>query len=148
MPSKRNLVAATLSCLAGLVLIISGTSGPIGIYLIILDKLPLFINDTLILSVTAFVALFLIVLSSLGGFTVILGGYMVFRSHITTGKLLIGLGAGVGIPWLLFMLFTVMATQELSSVITQHSVTGWIGIIASFVARLIAKKPARHNVPS
>jgi hypothetical protein len=146
MPSKRNLVAATLSFLAGLVLIVSGTNGPIGIYLIILDKLPLFINDTLILSVTAFVALFLIVLSSLGGFTVIIGGYLVYKSHITTGKLLIGLGAGVGIPWLIFMLFTVMASQELSSVITQHSVTGWIGIIASFVARLIAKKPARHNV--
>ena len=148
MPSKRNLVAATLSFLAGLVLIVSGTSGPIGIYLIILDKLPLFINDTLILSVTAFVALFLIVLSSLGGFTVMIGGYLVYKNHITTGKLLIGLGAGVGIPWLIFMLFTVMATQELSSVITQHSLAGWIGIIASFVARLIAEKPTRHNVPN
>lgn len=147
MLDKRNLIAATLSVLAGLRLIVSGTSGPIGIYVTILKKLPLFINDTFILSVTAIIALFLIVLSSLGGFTVILGGYLVFKRHVTTGKLLIGLGAGVGIPWLLFMLFTVMATQELSSIIAQHSATDWIGIIVSFIARSIAKKPARHDVP-
>jgi len=127
-----------LSIVGGILLIVSGTSGPIGIFLIILERLPLFIKDTLILTITAMVALFLIILSLLGGFTVILGGYLTYRNHIGTGKMLIGLGAGVGIPWFLYILVTIMVTQEATAIIAQHTIAGWTGIILSFIARSIA----------
>jgi hypothetical protein len=128
-----------LSILGGILLLISGTSGQIGISLVILEQLPLFIKDTLIQTMATIVALFLIILSSLGGFTVILGGYLVYKRHVGTGKLLIGLGAGVGIPWLLFILFTLAMTQKVTAVTAQHSILGWSGIIFSFIARSIAK---------
>ena len=135
---KASLLSFILSIPGGILLIISGTSGPIGIFLTILEKLPQFINDPLILNITAIVTLFLIILSSLGGFTVILGGYLIYKNHKGTGKMLLGLGAGVGVPWLLFILFTIMVTQEVTSIIAQHSIVGWIGITLSFIARSIA----------
>jgi len=140
MPEKRNLLVLVLSICGGGLLIVSGTRGPIGIYEAILQNLPLFIKDPLVLLMATVMALILVILSSLGGLTVIVGGYLIYKGHVTTGKLMIGLGAGVGIPWLLFILFTLMITQGLTSVITQHSITGWMGIIISFIARLIAKK--------
>jgi hypothetical protein len=136
---KTNLLVFVLSIVGGILLIVSGTSGPMGIFLIILEKLPLFIKDALILTITAMVALFLIVLSSLGGFTVILGGYLIYKKHIGTGKMLIGLGAGVGIPWFLYILITIMVTREATAIIEQHSIVGWIGIVLSFIARNIAR---------
>jgi hypothetical protein len=139
MSLRTNLLAFALSVLSGVLLIVSGTRGPIGIFLVILEQLPLFIKDALIQTIAAVVALFLIILSSLGGFTVILGGYLVYRNHGGTGKLLIGLGAGVGIPWLLFMLFTVAMTQQVTAVTAQHNILGWVGIILAFIARNIAR---------
>jgi hypothetical protein len=139
MSLRTNLLAFALSVLSGVLLIVSGTRGPIGIFLVILEQLPLFIKDALIQTIAAVVALFLIILSSLGGFTVILGGYLVYKNHVGTGKLLIGLGAGVGIPWLLFMLFTVAMTQQVTAVTAQHNILGWVGIILAFIARNIAR---------
>lgn len=139
MSLRTNLLAFVLSVLGGVLLIVSGTRGPIGIFLVILEQLPLFIKDALIQTIAAVVALFLIILSSLGGFTVILGGYLVYKNHVGTGKLLIGLGAGVGIPWLLFMLFTVAMTQQVTAVTAQHNILGWVGIILAFIARNIAR---------
>ena len=139
MPLKINSLAFVLSIVGGILLIVSGTRGPIGIFLIILEKLPQFIKDALILTITAGIVLSLIILSSLGGFTVIFGGYMVYKEHIGTGKLLIGLGAGVGIPWLLYILFATAVTQDATAVIAQHSIVGWAGILLSFIARSIAR---------
>ena len=136
---KTSLLVFVLSVVGGILLIISGTQGPAAIFLLILEKLPLFIEDTLIQTIAAAIALFLIILSSLGGFTVMFGGYLVYKNHIGTGKLLVGLGAGVGIPWLLFILFTVAMTQQVTAVTAQHSILGWIGIILSFVSRSIAR---------
>ena len=139
MSLRINLLASLLSVLAGVLLIVSGTQGPIGIFLVILEQIPLFIKDALIQTIVAAIALFLIVLSSLGGFTVLLGGYLLYKNHVGTGKLLIGLGAGVGIPWLLFILFTVAMTQQITAVTAQHSILGWVGIILAFIARNIAR---------
>jgi hypothetical protein len=136
---KTNSLGFVLSIIGGTLLIVSGTRGPIGIFMIILQKLPLFIKDALVLAITTAAALILVVISSLGGFTVILGGYLIYKKHVGTGKLLIGLGAGVGIPWLLYILFTIMATQEVTAIIAQHSIVGWTGIIISFIARIIAR---------
>jgi hypothetical protein len=138
-PSKRNLIAAILAAVAGILLIVSGTQGPIGIYQLILQKLPTFISDALLLSIARTVALILISISLLGGFVVITGALLVYKGHSITGKLAIGLGAGAGIPWLILLLVALATTVDTSSILAQHSVVGWIGIIAAFVARFTAK---------
>lgn len=139
MPKNRNLIAFALSIIAGVLLIISGTRGPIGIYELILQKLPMFIKSELLLSIAGTIALILITISLIGGFVVIAGGYLIYKGHGTTGQLAIGLGSGVGIPWLILILLTLVTAQDTSSVLTQHSIIGWIGIITALAARFIAK---------
>ncbi len=138
-PTKRNLASFLVSIFAGILLIFSGTHGPVGLYEALLQELSSLSKDTLILSVATLIAAILIVISSLGGVTVVVGGYLVFKNHTRTGKLVIGLGAGAGIPLFLFLLFTVLTTRQLGPVIAQHSVAGWIGILSAFAARTIAK---------
>jgi hypothetical protein len=139
LPQSRNLVAFVLSVAAGILLIVSGTRGPIGIYELILQKLPTFINSAVLLSIVRAIALFLISISLLGGFVVIAGGYLIYKGHGTTGKLAIGLGAGAGIPWLILILLTLVTAHDTSSILAQHSIVGWIGIITALAARFIAK---------
>lgn len=143
MSSKRNLIAFVIAIAAGSILVVSGTRGPLGIYQLVLEQLPSFTDNALLLAAVALVLLFLIIMSSLGGFVVIFGGYLIFRNHISTGRLTIGLGAGVGVPWLLFMLLTVAVTQDFTSLIAQHSLVGWTGIILSFIARYVGKASKR-----
>jgi len=139
MPQARNLIAAVLSVVAGILLIISGTRGPIGIYEFILQKLPLVIKNELLLSIAGTIALVLMSISLLGGFVVIAAGYLIYRGHGTIGKLAISLGSGAGIPWLILILLALVAARDTSSVLAQHSIIGWIGIITALAARFIAK---------
>jgi hypothetical protein len=139
MPQDRNLIAAVLAIVAGTLLVVSGTRGPIGIYQFILQKLPSIINNELLLSIVGAIALVLIIISLLGGFIVIVAGYLIYRGHGTTGKLLIGLGAGAGIPWLVLILLTLVTAQDPSSVLALHSAIGWMGIITALAARFLAK---------
>lgn len=133
------MIAVGLAIVAGILLIVSGTRGPSGLFEIILQKLSQFTNDATILFIASTIALILIILSSIGGFIVIAGGCLIFVNHIRTGKFAISMGAGVGIPWLIFIILTLIATQELQPIIAEHSIVGWIGIGLAFVARILAK---------
>jgi hypothetical protein len=138
LPQGRRTIAAALSVVAGILMIVSGTQGPIGIYQFILQKLPEFVNNGLLLSIAKTAVLLLLGVSLLGGFVVITGGYLIFRGHNTTGKLAIGLGAGVGLPWLIFLIIALVSSPDASSVLAQHSFIGWAGVIFAFIARYIA----------
>ena len=102
MPKGRNIVAAALSAVAGILLVVSGTRGPIGVYQFILEELPKFVSIEPLPSIARVVVLVLLGMSLLGGFVVIMGGCLIFTGHGTSGRLAISLGAGVGIPWLIF----------------------------------------------
>lgn len=138
MTETRNLAAAALSFLAGILLIVSGTQGPVAVYELVLQNLSTFVADSALLSVLTITVLILIGLSSLGGLSVMIAGYMIYRNHVTTGKIMIGLGAGVGIPWLIMIVFSFAVTRELMSITAQHSLVGWIGVMLAFIARTIA----------
>lgn len=135
----RNLSAFALSLVAGILLIVSGTHGPVALYQLILQELASITTDSFILSIAATIASILIGLSSFGGFIVMLGGFLIYRNHSRTGKLAIALGTGVGITWLLFVLFTLMTSGQVLSLIAQHSFLGWVGIALAFVAIIVAK---------
>jgi len=135
----RRWVAVVLSVVAGVLLLLSGIRGPVGTYELVREQLPLFIQNQQVLQLADIVALVLIAISLAGGLSVLAGAYLIYRNHVGTGKLLIGLGAGVGIPWLIMLAITLITTQQVAAVIAQYSSIGWIGVILAFVSRTIAK---------
>ncbi len=139
MARSRNVVAAGLSLVAGVLFLVSGTHGPIGTYEFILQNLPALTNDELILSVARTGALVLITISLLGDFILLAGAYLLWRDHGRAGKLAIGLGTGAGIPWVVFTLVTLVTTGGPASVLAQYSTLGWVGFLMALAARFIAK---------
>ncbi len=138
MWQKRNLIAFIISIVAGILLLVSGTRGPSGIFELIVQQLPSFIDNSFVLSLASVAILVLITLSWVGGIIVIFGGYLVFKNHIRTGKLIIGLGGGIGIPWLIFILFQLLVTSDITGILAQHSIVGWAGMLLAYLARTIA----------
>jgi hypothetical protein len=133
----RNFLSFTISVPAGMLLLLKGITGPIETYAWLLNYLSSgIITNELIQSIITTTLLILIFISSLGGIAVVAGGFFVWKNHITMGKLLISLGAGVGFLWVLFLIFTLASTGDLFS---QYSVIGWAGLILAFIARLLAK---------
>jgi hypothetical protein len=128
-----------LAAVAGALLLISGIRGPTGTYELVREQLPIFIQNQQLLQVADAIALILIVISLAGGLSVLAGAFLIYKNHVGTGKLLIGLGAGVGIPWLIMLAISLVPTGQVAAVIAQHSSIGWIGVILAFVARSIAK---------
>jgi hypothetical protein len=137
MSGVRNVLSFVLSVPAGILLLLKGITGPTEAYSWLLDYLSSgVITDELILAVVTTVLLVLIFISSLGGIAVIAGGILVWKEHVSTGRLLISLGAGVGFIWVLFLLFTLASTGDLFS---QYSVVGLTGLVLAFLADLVAK---------
>lgn len=139
MSNGKRSVAFILAVFAGVLLLASGIHGPTGTYQLIIDQLPHFIQNQLILQIANTLALILITISLAGGLAVIAGGILILMNRVGTGKLAIGLGAGVGIPWLIMLAVTLITTQQVAAVVAEYSTTGWAGIILAFVARTIAK---------
>lgn len=131
---KKNLTILLLSFLSGILLIIAGTTGSVGVYGAVLSALIQSSQETIVRSVLEWIALTLVLLASLGGFSVILGGYLIYKSQMRLGKLIIGLGIGVGIPGLLLAVSAGIATQDFSVVIAQHGIIGWTGIALAILA--------------
>jgi hypothetical protein len=137
---SRNAVSFVLSVPAGILLLLKGVSGPTETYRLLLDYLSSgIITDEMVQSVITAALLVLITISSLGGLAVLAGGFLIWKNHVFTGKLLISLGAGVGALWVVFLLITVVTTGEFYSTISEYSLVGWSGLILAFLARLIAK---------
>ena len=139
MPNTKRSIAFILAVIAGVLLLISGIHGPTGTYQLIIDQLPQFIQNQQILQITNTLALILITISLAGGLAVIAGGILILMNRVGTGKWVIGLGAGVGIPWLIMLAITLITTQQVAAVVAEYSTIGWAGIILAFAARSIAK---------
>jgi len=136
MSGFRKVLSFVLSVPAGILLLLKGITGPTEAYSWLLNYLNSgVITDEFILTVVTTVLLVLIFISSLGGIAVIAGGVLVWKDHVSTGRLLISLGAGVGILWVIFLLFTFASTGDLFS---QYSVMGLTGLILAFLALLVA----------
>ena len=139
MPKIVRIVAFVLAVVAGVLLLISGIHGPTETYQLIIDNLPLFIQDQQILQIANMVALILITISLAGGLAVIAGGILILANRVGIGRLLIGLGAGIGIPWLIMLAITLITTGQVASVLAEYSTTGWVGLILALIAGAIAK---------
>ena len=78
-------------------------------------------------------------MSLAGGLTVIIGGITILINHVTTGRILIGLGSGAGILMLIILAITLITTQQIAALIAEYSTIGWTGILLAFIAIFIAK---------
>ena len=139
MSVGRRWVAVVLAAVAGVLLLVSGVRGPVGTFELVRERLPMFIENAQVLQVVNAVALVLIVISLAGGLSVLAGAFLIYKNHVGTGKLLIGLGAGVGIPWLILLAVTLITSGQVAAVVAQHSSIGWVGVILAFAARTVAK---------
>jgi len=139
MLTGRRLTAIALSVLSGVILLVSGTRASTSGYSFVLQELSTLTVDQTLISAVTIVITVLIALSYLGGILVILGGYLLYRNHVGTARFIIALGAGVGIPWLVFVALPLLLTQGPVAVVAEHSILGWIGLLLSFAAIVIAK---------
>jgi hypothetical protein len=83
-------------------------------------------------------------LASLGGNIVIIGGFLLTIDRVTTGKILIGLGAGMGIFGLVIQIGTLVYTTGLGAALNwleafATTMSGG-GVLATIAARMIARK--------
>jgi len=133
MVKKKN-GAMIIAILAGLLLLISGISG-LATWETIQDFVTTHIIDNYIVEIVFAILLFI---ASLGGISVIIGGILIGKDKIGTGKFLIMLGAGLGIVGLIFSI--IITIVEGSFTLGSYFSIGAIGLILSIIARIIAKK--------
>lgn len=136
---SRRVTAFIIATIAGMLLLLTGIQGPIGLYQTIRNTLPNLIQNQSIIQTADTIAAIFIAIALGGGLAVIAGGIIILFNHVTIGKFVIAVGTGVGIVWLIVLSITLLSTLQVSSVIEQYSILGWIGLILSFLARIVAK---------
>ncbi|MHA1964927.1 MAG: hypothetical protein ACW97G_10125 [Candidatus Thorarchaeota archaeon] len=133
----KNGLAVALALIGGFLLLQVSWVGSIGFIGDIAAYAALYFPAateiiTLVLTILLYIA-------SLGGLAVIIGGILIAMERISTGKFVIGLGAGIGLFGLIIMLVEaylaggIAALTEVLTLISQS--IAWIGVIMSIVAR-------------
>ena len=131
--TSRNKKAMIIAIIAGILLLIAGING-IATWETIKDFVLDNIGENEVIEI---IFVILILIASLGGLAVIIGGLLFGKDKVRTGKLLIALGAGLGIIGLIVSI--VIAIYEESPIIGSFFSIGAIGLIMSIIARMIAK---------
>jgi len=131
---SRNSKAMIVAVFAGILLLISGISG-LATWEAIKNFVTTNIVDNYIVQIVFVVLIFI---ASLGGIAVIIGGLLIGKDKIGTGKLFISLGAGLGLIGLLVSI--IIAFMENNFTIGSFFSVGAIGLILSIFARLTVKK--------
>ena len=116
-----------IAIFAGILLLISGVSG-LATWEAIRNFVTTNIADNYIVQIIFAVLIFI---ASLGGLSVIIGGLLIGRNKIGTGKLFITLGAGLGLIGLIVSI--VVAVMENNFTIGSFFSVGAIGLILSII---------------
>ena len=130
----KNSTAMKIAIIAGILLLISGING-IAAWETIKDFVTSNIADYFIIQIIFAILIFI---ASLGGLSVIAGGVLIGKGKVRTGKLLISLGAGLGLIGLIIAIY--IGYSESSLTIGSFFSMGAIGLIMSIIARFMAKK--------
>ena len=130
----KNSTAMAIAIVAGILLLITGVSG-----LATWEEIKSFVTDNIVdNAVVQIIFAILIFIASLGGIAVIIGGILIGKNKIGTGKLLITLGAGLG---LIGLIITIIITIYAGSfTLGGFFSIGSIGLILSIAARMMVKK--------
>jgi len=131
---SKNKQAMIIAIIAGVLLLLAGMSG-VAVWETIKDFVIENITDN---NIVQYVFTILIFIASLGGIAVIIGGILISKNKIRTGKLFISLGAGLGLIGLIFSIIVAYLEENLT--MGSFLSIGTIGLILSIVARIIASK--------
>jgi hypothetical protein len=139
--ASRNTAAMVLAIIAGALLILSGVDG-IGMWELIKGFVTSYLIDHIAVQLIFAAVIFI---ASLGGVSVIIGGLLIGKERLTTGKLLVMLGTGMGIIGLAAAI--VVDYESGNFAIENYLSLGMIGVILSIIARSIAGKPDGGKMP-
>ena len=132
--ASRNKQAMFIALIAGILLLVSGLSG-FATWETIKEFVTQHVTDNKIVQIVFAVLIFI---ASLGGIAVIIGGLLIGKDKVRTGKFFIMLGAGLGLIGLIFSI--IIAYKEESLRIGSFLSVGVIGLILSIIARMVAVK--------
>ena len=139
---ERRNIAALFAYVGGTLLLIAGAIGSTGIIGTIIEYLIENLGgptaDVLSLILQA-----LNLVADLGGASVIIGGSFIINQRIRIGKFLIGLGAGMGLIGFMIILASAFIqgwVNAINFVVIISQSIGWIGIILSIAATILAKQ--------
>ncbi|MEK6851845.1 MAG: hypothetical protein AABY30_04830 [Candidatus Thermoplasmatota archaeon] len=132
-PLTDNEKAGLLAGVAGLLMLGSGVTGA-SQWRRTFDLILQMIGPNPLLRFTQLV---FVVIGSVGGVFVLLGGYAFRENRVRTGKLLILFGTGFTVISL--MVFLVLAVQHGEWPFAGGAVLGFVGIVLSVIARFRAK---------
>jgi hypothetical protein len=130
--SRRNRIASLIAYVSGAMLIASGSTGVSSLQKV-RDATLAIVNIPLIQRMFVLV----LILASLGGLTVIIGGTLIKNNFVRTGKIFLWIGSGVGLVSLMVNLFTTASAEGLSLVVL-FSLSS-MGVLLAIVAQLVAK---------
>lgn len=132
--ASRNKIAMVLAIIAGALLILSGIDG-IGMWELIKQFVTTYLIDHIAVQIIFAAIIFI---ASLGGVAVIIGGLLIGKERLTTGKLLVMLGTGMGLIGLAAAIVVDYESGNFS--IENYLSLGMIGVILSIIARMMAGK--------
>ncbi|MHA1614602.1 MAG: hypothetical protein ACTSYJ_07125 [Candidatus Thorarchaeota archaeon] len=139
----RNKIPFILCIIGGALMIYAGVIGSIGFW----DNLISYAATIApgYEDVMLWILVILQNVASLGGFAVIIGGYLITTNRVGTGKFIIGIAAGMGIFGLLmltynmYMAIGMAAFSEIANLISTTAAI--LGPVITIVARILTKKP-------
>jgi hypothetical protein len=133
-------VSAVLALIGGLLIITSGYRSH-GFLITILGLADQKFGSQLPGTLQWFTSLSITVLGAviaLGGILVVLGGVIIALKHIWMGRLLIGLGGGVGFLGIAIALGVAVFTSGFGTILTHLDY--WLGVVVASVASQLAKR--------
>ncbi len=131
--AQRNTQAALLAAFAGSALLLSGWTGarPVDRLFTLLEEI---FGGRPLLNVLAYV---LVGLASLGGITVFLGGFLIWKDRVRLGRIFVLLGSGAGFFTLVLFVLVNLRREEYSLLFSVLPTI--LGIAIGIVARFWAK---------
>jgi hypothetical protein len=140
LTKTRNKTAGIIAIIGGLLILIGGGTGMVRF----LSELSEIVQDLLGGKNETVETIFwiLIIIAALGGISVIIGGLLIYKEHVVIGKILIALGAGIGVIGLILGIITAFAKgEELQFFSWLTTSLMGVGLVLSLVARMLAKRP-------
>jgi len=138
---KSRKMAAIFAYVGGIFLLIAGATGSTGIIGTIIEYLIENLGGA-IANLLSLILHALNFIADLGGISVIIGGLFIINQRTRIGKFIIGIGAGMGLVGFLIILASAFLhgwINIINFVIIIAQSIGWIGIILSITAIILAK---------
>ena len=139
---ERRNIAALFAYVGGTLLLIAGATGSTGIIGTIIEYLIENLEGPTA-DVLSHLLQTLNFIADLGGISVIIGGTLIIKQRKRIGQFIIGLGAGMGLVGFLIFLASAFLhgwVNAINLIIIISQSIGWIGIILSITAIILANK--------